>query len=963
MAVLGGIKGRKVRKITNLMADQIEQSHRVDVLGSPIAKCDQSNVSVEEEVPEAGWYAKAIAHHPWTTWTTGLVIMLVFGFGGVGITLTAKDFALSGATVGFEARGNDLAAKILSFEHFSREECFGSLSLTADGTQSKYYKYDVSTESDDPSELTTDQCLSGYTDRRRLTSIPITHSHTQSLSVDRELSWNEYGTKWDPDLISEGNNYDVLEGSKNGITVMYKGSDLFSSTSLVGMCELDETFRTTGFGGSYDNVCSTESLNSDVSGDSITQCRQPRSLPNYVAYLANTTSCSAITDSDVTTVKALLQKCRTFYDDGSLVPNCWSWRGGFGNNGTYTSKEDTGSKHPSCSLENRDDWECARNNLVYDLFFSLTPTGWDGSSNLESAQSIHSLQDTSSILDTWESNLEGLIGSSNGDAEIFLIYHSDIKGELFSSMMLTESYSFAVLFIVVYALILFHTGSFWITTCGAFQIFMAFVWGFTLYNVVAWMNFFPFLNLIALFLILGIGADDIFVYVDAWKQSFSTLPRDCPLENRIQFAITRAGGSMLVTTITTSVSFLANITNSITAIKAFGLFTALVVISDFLLMLIFIPASVAIYHLHFSGIALHVQEKDSKAGMCACHCSGGDKTVKIGEVKAVPASDIVEQPLGEKPEHHSGEHHHYHSAGLDDIDEIRASNDACLCRNCCCCVTDCDPDLCAVPTKIDPNTGTYELRWGEKIFRDGISPVIFHGIGRYLFLGVCLGLTAWLYTNAAQLSRPTSQYMQLLDGSHPLEVYEKDYQGTFDIADGNSFDYPYYYVWGMKAVDNGNYFDPAERGEPEYISFDVSSTDSQQYLLDFCGYIADWDHTQQQGDSLSTNVCGMYWFKNWMEHTCSATGDSGSGDYLTRMPDRSSSLTCCGYSSSSFPYSSSVFETCIADFANYWGGLSNPYNHGKKFFLLLLPFFLSEKNISLSELKWQHHAVLYAASS
>ena len=65
----------------------------------------------------------------------------------------ATDFALSGATVGFEARGNDLAAKILSFAHFSREECFGSLSLTADGTQSKYYKYDVSTEADDPSEL------------------------------------------------------------------------------------------------------------------------------------------------------------------------------------------------------------------------------------------------------------------------------------------------------------------------------------------------------------------------------------------------------------------------------------------------------------------------------------------------------------------------------------------------------------------------------------------------------------------------------------------------------------------------------------------------------------------------------------------------------------------------------------------------------------------------------------------
>ena len=117
------------------------------------------------------------------------------------------------------------------------------------------------------------------------------------------------------------------------------------------------------------------------------------------------------------------------------------------------------------------------------------------------------------------------------------------------------------------------------------------------------MDFFPFLNLVALFLVMGIGADDLFVFVDAWKQSFSELPDNCPIANRLSFVIRRAGAAMLVTTLTTAISFLANLVNPVSALKAFGLFTTCVVIADFILLMMFIPASVVIHHLHFSKFA------------------------------------------------------------------------------------------------------------------------------------------------------------------------------------------------------------------------------------------------------------------------------------------------------------------------------------------------------------------------
>ena len=75
--------------------------------------------------------------------------------------------------------------------------------------------------------------------------------------------------------------------------------------------------------------------------------------------------------------------------------------------------------------------------------------------------------------------------------------------------------------------------------------------------------------------LLYYGADDIYVFVDAWRQSFTRLSESTPLDSRLSWTFRRAGGAMLVTTITTAVSFLANLSSPISAMKAFGIFTAM----------------------------------------------------------------------------------------------------------------------------------------------------------------------------------------------------------------------------------------------------------------------------------------------------------------------------------------------------------------------------------------------------
>eukprot|EP01051_Picozoa_sp_SAG22_P000263 SAG22_NODE_6_length_41368_cov_49.702222_6_plen_69_part_00 len=60
----------------------------------------------------------------------------------------------------------------------------------------------------------------------------------------------------------------------------------------------------------------------------------------------------------------------------------------------------------------------------------------------------------------------------------------------------------------------------------------------------------PLLNYIGIFIAIGVGADDIFVYVDAWSQAAAMLPADCPLDRRIAWTLRRAGSAMALTSFT-----------------------------------------------------------------------------------------------------------------------------------------------------------------------------------------------------------------------------------------------------------------------------------------------------------------------------------------------------------------------------------------------------------------------------
>ena len=105
-----------------------------------------------------------------------------------------------------------------------------------------------------------------------------------------------------------------------------------------------------------------------------------------------------------------------------------------------------------------------------------------------------------------------------------------------------------------------------------------------------------------IFIVLGIAADDIFVFIDAWRQSDkidSNILSD--KKKRLAYSFRRAVRAMAVTSSTTSVAFFANYFSPLMPIRSFGIFAGIIVPVNYLLVVLMFPPATIFYELYFEG--------------------------------------------------------------------------------------------------------------------------------------------------------------------------------------------------------------------------------------------------------------------------------------------------------------------------------------------------------------------------
>ena len=147
-------------------------------------------------------------------------------------------------------------------------------------------------------------------------------------------------------------------------------------------------------------------------------------------------------------------------------------------------------------------------------------------------------------------------------------------------------------FIFVFFYMLFHTKSIMLTILSMWEIILAFPIALFIYLVVFRIKYFANIHIVIIFLILGIAADDFFIFLNTWEQSEAIPMFENDLVARISYVYRKASKAMLVTTITTIFAFLATGISGALPISTFGFFAATLIGMNYLLVISYYPACV-----------------------------------------------------------------------------------------------------------------------------------------------------------------------------------------------------------------------------------------------------------------------------------------------------------------------------------------------------------------------------------
>ena len=198
------------------------------------------------------------------------------------------------------------------------------------------------------------------------------------------------------------------------------------------------------------------------------------------------------------------------------------------------------------------------------------------------------------MLDEFKVKAENYYKSSVGMMKF--IYNSGtllgltITSQVFKDMALAIG---SLLFIVFFVCI--QTGSIWTGLFAIFSIIASFTEANIIYRVVLDFRYFGIFHVLGIFIILGIGADDVFVFFDTWKESSHHEYKT--LGHRLSDCYRKASLAMLFTSTTTAIAFAISAASPFLGINSFGVFACILIIVNYLSVIIFFPCVVVTYHL------------------------------------------------------------------------------------------------------------------------------------------------------------------------------------------------------------------------------------------------------------------------------------------------------------------------------------------------------------------------------
>ncbi|GBG34318.1 Protein dispatched-like 1 [Hondaea fermentalgiana] len=457
--------------------------------------------------------------------------------------------------------------------------------------------------------------------------------------------------------------------------------------------------------------------------------------------------------------------------------------------------------------------------------------------------------------------------------------------------------------LVVFSIVLvgtaiwFHLHSLFITAVGLVAILASIPVALFVYTAICQIHYFTNVHIVIFFLILGIGADDLLVFVDAFIQSerywcsirgirtkkqaevvnvYGTGNADAEvLIARLVYTYKAAVAAIMSTSATTAGAFLATGISPIAPIASFGIYAALTVLMNFVWTMLLYPAMVVIHERYIKerrcGCARHCrkrgdseqrestslsvdglpdvgmdadfsfersQEMDGSFGFVCNEAQQSSRAPSMAAQRAALRQIEREESAGMLPGPESLPHSF--RAELSGIEE----EDIGIC--------DISPRESQIYDsepyrEVETSEESTKEMWEEKVFANAYVPFISFEVpvricGREIkFLPVIFctlvgiaALVGYMATRAIKLDTPTEPDQTFRIG-HMQTGYLRDYYRLFQ---GGSDYASFEVVFGIEGLDRKGFkfLNPlGDRGEAVWDpTFDLASPTSQEYLLEIC---------------------------------------------------------------------------------------------------------------------------------
>lgn len=358
-----------------------------------------------------------------------------------------------------------------------------------------------------------------------------------------------------------------------------EGKNLWNIQAIKSMCNFDNT-----------RVRSHPQYLSLCQRTTAASCCPSWTLGNYIAVLTNKSSCQKITERDLSHTFKVLRSCAKYYYNGTLGPECWDMT---------TRRKD----QLKCSTVPR---KCTKYNAVYQILHFLVDKDFlnpKSTDVLPPALKYSMLFSPTVKGETMMNIYLDNFGNWNFTDGVTTVTGIDfgIKNHLFQEYLLKDTVYPAIAIVIVLVVMCIYTKSVFITIMTMFAIISSLIVSYVLYRVVFNFEFFPFMNLTALIILVGIGADDAFVLCDVWNYTKIDKPNS-ELSETVNVTLQHAALSMFVTSFTTAAAFYANYVSNITAIRCFGVYAGTAILINYFLMVTWLPAIVVLHERYFLNL-------------------------------------------------------------------------------------------------------------------------------------------------------------------------------------------------------------------------------------------------------------------------------------------------------------------------------------------------------------------------